>query len=109
MGKWEILNMTRIPDSGYVVEIVTQYQIIDEEYEIESHEILFTQFQIKDDAGFIPFDDLTSEIVLNWLFDDIGETQKQIIENKVETDILEQKEEIINPKILNGFPKNWKI
>lgn len=104
---WEILNMTRIPDSGYVVEIVTRYQIIDEEYEIESHQILLTKYEIKDDAGFIPFDDLTSEIVLNWVFDDIGETQKQIIENKVETDILEQKDEIINPKILNGFPKNW--
>lgn len=109
MGNWEILNMTRIPDSGYVVEIVTRYQIIDEEHEIESHQILLTKYEIKDDAGFIPFDDLTSEIVLNWVFDDIGETQKQIIENKVETDILEQKDEIINPKILNGFPKNWKM
>jgi hypothetical protein len=109
MGKWEILNMTRIPDSGYVVEIVTRYQIIDEEYEIESHQILLTKYEIKDDAGFIPFDDLTSEIVLNWVFDDIGETQKQIIENRIETDILEQKDEIINPKILNGFPENWKM
>ncbi len=107
MDNWEILNLTRVPQSGYVFEIVTRYQIVDQELQIEAHQILLTTYKIKEGSEFIPFEDLTPEIVLQWVFDDVGEDQKQIIENKVEVDYLEQKDSILNPKSLNGFPNDW--
>jgi hypothetical protein len=51
-------------------------------------------------ADFIPYDDLTPEIVKKWVVDALGQTQVKEIEKQLMIDIENQK----RPKVLNGVP-----
>ena len=54
-----------------------------------------------DEPGFIPYDQLTQQIVLGWVFDGLG-TQKAEIEATLTAKVEKQ----LNPTTANGVPWN---
>jgi len=61
-----------------------------------------TQFNSADQEGpFIPYDQLTEQIVIGWVFDGLG-TQKAEIEATLTAKVEKQ----INPTTANGVPWN---
>jgi hypothetical protein len=55
-----------------------------------------------DTGSFVPFNQLTNEIIMGWVFGQIGESGKDIIDNYV----TEQVQQMINPTIVN-LPLPW--
>jgi len=55
-----------------------------------------------DSGSFVPFNQLTNEIVMGWVFGEIG-NQKDAIDNYV----TEQVQQMINPTIVN-LPLPWQ-
>lgn len=46
------------------------------------------ELEVQQNQTFIPFDDVTNEIALGWVFDKLG-TEKQVIEDKLDNLIVQ--------------------
>lgn len=94
-----IVNMKRTPNEEMIFEIT---YIINFSYMGHSSRHVGTINLTKNEASFIPFENLTEEIVLEWVvdsiedLDEITERHKKYIEEKVHSDN--------NPTFLNGTP-----
>jgi hypothetical protein len=56
-----------------------------------------------DSGSFVPYNQLTNPIIMSWVFGQIGESGKDIIDNYV----TEQVQQMINPTIVN-LPLPWE-
>ena len=56
-----------------------------------------------DTGSFVPYNQLTNEIIMGWVFGQIGDSGKDIIDNYV----TEQVQQMINPTIVN-LPLPWQ-
>ena len=89
--KWKIINLKNKTDNGFVVEAEWEATIFNENkfFTIRN----FSKWDI--DTPIIPFENLTEEIVLNWVFNKVN---KQEIENK----LIEKINEIENLTIVKS-------
>jgi hypothetical protein len=99
---WTIHQLERKADNGFVVKVHWRYSMtdtnaLDVDYYADTYSVLsYTQFE----ETFIPFEDLTKEIVVEWVKETLGEEQLHTIEDS----LIEQIESQKNPPIFVGLP-----
>lgn len=93
---WQIDNMTRISADGFVVSVL--YSVVATEGQFTASTFGTTGYE-QTAGSFIPYDQLTEDIVLQWVYESVG---KQKIEDYLQT----QLDVKINPVVQNGLP--WK-
>lgn len=101
---WKIAGMKRIVATGLVVDVTYIFNA-EESNVLDRHVGSMTFSGSTDEPGFVPYEDLTEEIVLGWVFDSLG-SQKTVIETevtgRVEARIIEQQ----NNPYSQGVPWN---
>jgi hypothetical protein len=99
----KIIEMKRTPQDGGVFEVV--WMIEGTKSEEHTRRIEVCEFEVNSKSKkFVPFEELTEEIVLNWV-------QTQLTEQKISELITEMESEIDekiyaqqNPEFLQGTP-----
>ena len=93
MIKWNIEDLDRKSNNGYVTTIHWS-AILQEEDKIVFN---YGAVSFEDGEPIIPFENLTKEIVLNWLFEKINK-------QKIETELTEKLRLLKNPINKSGLP-----
>jgi len=93
MMKWNIENLDRKSNNGYVTTIHWR-AILQEDHKVVSN---YGSVSFKDGEPIILFENLTKEILLNWLFEKIN---KQEIESR----LIKELEQLKNPISKSGLP-----
>ena len=95
---WKIYDMYRKSEDGFVIQIFGGCEA-SQEYVYKN---IFS-FEFTEEAGsqFIPYDDLTEEIVLSWVFDRLD---KESYEAETIVKYDEMIQELNNPPIVEGKP-----
>lgn len=101
MLNWKIEQAERDPVTGFVKVVHYSIAMIDENLKAEAQGSIKFQGDPSQD-GFIPYDQLTQEEVLNWVQTYLGPQKILSIEQK----FLKQFEQYKNPNVENGLP--WK-
>jgi hypothetical protein len=102
---WKIENIKRIPSNGLVIEVT--YVITFNNQKLESREIGICKLTgSPQDPNFIPFEQLTEEIVINWVKNDLGPEKINSMISKNEVRLQEMINKLNNPEFLIGLP--WK-
>ena len=93
MIKWNIENLERKSNNGYVTTI--HWRAILQ----EDDKVVFNYGAVSFSEGepIIPYENLTKEIVLNWLFEKINK-------QKTETELTEKLQILKNPISKSGLP-----
>lgn len=101
---WKIAGMKRIDTTGLVVEVT--YIFNAQEDNVLDRKVGSMTFSgSTSDPNFVPFDELTEEIVLGWVYNKLG-AEKTTIENKVIERIQQKITEIQNNPYKQGLPWN---
>lgn len=94
-----IIDMKRDPDNGGVFEVL--YEISGTKQGLGSRRVKVLQFTVDTGASdFIPFEDLTEEIVLGWARSQLGSDGIAEITTAMEAEINQR----LNPSFLSGKP-----
>jgi hypothetical protein len=99
----KIANLKRKPTSGLVFEI-TYIMNFELEGETDRKVGMITFEGDETDPNFIPFEELTEEIVLGWVTETLGEEEITKIETEFKTRLKERIEKKSNPEFLIGTP-----
>lgn len=102
---WKIANAKRKTASGLIIEVI---YIINFELEEESdRHVGIAQFE-RDPAapGFVPFEQLTEPVIIDWVKAQLGDEKINAIVTEVETRLQERINEKNNPAFLEGVPWN---
>ena len=101
----KIANLKRKPTTGLVFEVT---YIMNFELESETdRKVGMIEFEGDEtDPNFVPFEDLTEEIVLGWVTSTLGEEQITAIETEFETRLQERIDKKASPEFLTGTPWN---
>jgi hypothetical protein len=102
---WKIAQLKRKPSSGLVIE-VTYIMNFELESETDRHVGSVTLEGDETSETFIPFEELTEAIVLEWVKTTVGEEKITEIETNAETRLQERIDKKTNPEFLVGTP--WK-
>lgn len=102
---WKIADLKRKTDSGLVFEVV---YIINFELDDESdRHVGIEKFEGNpSDPSFVPFENLTEEIVLQWIKEKLGQEEINKISSEIETRLQDRIFKKNNPEFLNGLPWN---
>ena len=91
---WQVVNMDRKSADGFVVTVHYTVNAVDGEYTASTYGTVgYTQ----EEGNFIPFADLTPEIVIGWVKDSLGQAT---VEEALAAQIEAQK----NPVSESGLP-----
>lgn len=102
MANWKILDMNHRTSDGYVVEVISACEKVDGQ--AYARRVFTNEFEGTPGSGYIPFDDLTEEVVLEWVKEAIGPEEVNKIELSVDAQAAAQKEAIENPPVKDGLP-----
>lgn len=97
--QWNIVNMQRVLNDGFVIVADWTCTAMDQgqsAYTYGAQTFLYDPAQ----PGFVPYDQLTSDIVVGWVQAAMGPTQVAEIEANVTT----QLNALLNPQTANGLP-----
>ena len=96
MITWQIQNMIRTSDTGYVVEVA--WGCTAQQDSASAFHGGVTRYENNPDAdGFIPYDQLTEETVLGWVWADVDK-------DEIESTLNAKVEKQLNPTTENGLP-----
>jgi hypothetical protein len=93
---WQVQNMTRDLSNGFVINVAwgcTASQ--DSASAFYGGTTVYTQ----ESESFIPYEQLTEEIVLGWVFTALGDQKAEI-----EANLTAKVEKQLNPTTANGMP-----
>jgi hypothetical protein len=93
MIKWNIENLDRKSNNGYVTTIHWR-AILQEDTKGVSN---YGAFSFKDGEPTIPYENLTKETILSWLFNNIDKEE-------IENNLIKQLEQLKNPISKSGLP-----
>ena len=99
---WAVNNMTRVVDDGFVVVVDWSCTASATGVQGAFYGGQSTYVNNPSEPGFIPYDQLTQEIVLGWVYTDLGD-QKAVIEATLTAKVEAQ----LNPVTANGVP--WTV
>jgi hypothetical protein len=99
---WNIVQLERHTSDGLV--ITAHWEAIKESEGKQARVYGSIGLPIKDpsDPSFIPFDELTEEVVLSWVHAALGDEQVEAYEANLDAQLAA----LINPPILTGMPWN---
>jgi hypothetical protein len=107
---WAVNNMTRVLDDGFVIKVDWSCTAGAVDSQTPPQPIIIqgafyggqTMYENNpSEPGFIPYDQLTQEIVLGWVYAGLGD-QKAVIEATLTAKVEKQ----LNPTTANGVPWN---
>jgi hypothetical protein len=103
-ANWIIEHLERKVDDGFVVKVHWRYLVNDEDVEGRNYtaNIYGVVNYTQNDENYIPFEELTEEIVVGWVEETLGEDKLDEIVKILEQTIQNQK----NPPTLGGIP--WR-
>lgn len=100
---WKIAQLKRNPSTDLVIEVTYIINFLHEEVSDRKVGVV-TLTGDPADPAFIPYEELTEEIVINWVKDDLG---AEAI-SEIEAEFLAKLEEVLekknNPEFLMGTP-----
>jgi len=101
---WTIHQLERKSDDGFVVNVHWRHSMTDKDesgksYYADTYSIA-SYTQDPEAESYVPYEDLTEEIVVGWVKTSLGEERIAEIEKSLADQIAEQK----NPPILTGLP-----
>jgi hypothetical protein len=98
---WKIADMERVPEGNGVIRVHWRAEAREDSYydSVYGDVSLTPDYQ---DENFIPYAELTEEIVIGWVKDALGAEKVQEYENLLAAQIERQK----NPPVLPGVPWN---
>ncbi len=100
---WQITGVTRRSDNGFVTNIDCVYAKTNKRH-IEKIRYVVTYAFDSIKEGFIPFEELTEDILLEWSFTHMGEWKEEAEKttNKRHSDYLKRKIKLVEH--INGLP-----
>jgi hypothetical protein len=101
---WVIANMKRIEATGVVVDVTYIFNA-EEEGILDRYVGSMTFSGNPSDPGFIPYEDLTQDDVLTWVFNDLGD-RKAVIEADVTGRVQTKVDQKNNNPYSQGVPWN---
>ena len=102
MATWQITNLDRKTDDGFV--LVAHWQCVDTDGNYSGRVYNTQAFEFNpDESGLIPYDDLTEAEVIGWVQAALGDEGVAATEAAVAAQIEAQK----NPPISTGLP--WSV
>mgnify|MGYP001057527911 FL=1 len=99
---WKVLNMEHKTSDGFVIEVTSTYE--KEDGPGYASEIFLNEFEEVVGPEFIPYEDLTEEIVLGWVKEALGADKVAEVELTVNQLAATKKQEIENPTVESGTP-----
>ena len=101
---WKIAGMKRIDSTGLVVDVT--YIFNAEEGNVLDRKVGSMTFSgSTNEPGFVPYEDLTEEIVLGWVYNGLG-SEKTTIENEVTERVQDRIDAQQNNPYKQGVPWN---
>jgi hypothetical protein len=101
---WKIAGMKRIDSTGLVVGVT--YIFNAEEGNVLDRKVGSMTFSgSTNEPGFVPYEDLTEEIVLGWVYNELG-SEKTTIENEVTERVQDRIDAQQNNPYKQGVPWN---
>jgi len=92
---WSVVNMNRLTSDNFVVTVHFSVTATDGDYSANTYgTISYTQ---KPDESFVPYEELTQEIVVGWCQESLG---KDTVEESLATQI----DALKNPTQVSGTP-----
>lgn len=95
----EITQLDRSLPNEVVVTVHWQASLTEDEITVDSYGSVNLELKDPADPSFVPFENLTKEIVTGWINDKIGQEISDSLGRKLE--------EVKHPKIVSGLP--WKV
>ena len=102
MANWKVLEMNHQESDGYVVEVTTVCEKKDGPG--YARKVFISEYEGVPGTGYIPYEDLTEEVVLSWVKDDLGAGVVLQTETNIDAAALANKEAILNPPVKSGTP-----
>jgi len=99
---WAITNMTRVLSDGYVIKVSWTCAASAPNVQGALDGGNETYNNNPDQQGFIPYDQLTQDIVLGWVWASMGDDKKTALEAKLTAKVNAQ----LNPATASGLPWN---
>jgi hypothetical protein len=96
---WAVNNMTRVVDDGFVVVVDWSCTASATGVNGAFYGGQTTYTNDPAEPGFIPYDQLTQEIVLGWVYTGLGDQKAEI-----EATLTAKVEKQLNPTTANGVP-----
>ena len=93
MIKWNIENLDRKSNNGYVTTIYWRAVLQEDDKGVYNYGTV----SFKDGEPIIPYENLTKETILGWLFNNINKEE-------IETKLIKELEQLKNPVIKSGLP-----
>lgn len=102
MANWIVLEMQRRTSDGFVVEVISACEKTDAPG--YARKTFYQEFEKVVGPGFIPYEELTQDVVIGWVKDKLGADVVLETESTVDAEALANKEYIENPPIKEGLP-----
>lgn len=102
MANWKVLEMNHRVSDGYVVEVTTVCEKTDSPG--YAREVFISEYKGVPGTDYIPYEDLTEEVVLGWVKDDLGAIVVLQTETNIDAAALANKEAIVNAPLKSGIP-----
>lgn len=99
---WKINNMQHKTSDGFVIEVSSAYEKQDGPG--YASELFLNEFEEVAGPEFVPYEDLTEDIVIGWVKDSLGAEEVLAIQNRVGALAATKKEYIENPPVESGKP-----
>ena len=94
---WAVQNMTRTTDTGFVINVAWGCQASAEGCGGAFYGGTTTYENNPGEPGFIPYDQLTEEMVLGWVWASVDKAE-------IEANLTAKVEKQLNPTTANGLP-----
>lgn len=99
---WKVLDMEHKTSDGFVIEVSSCYEVQDGSG--YARKVFKQEFEETAGPEFIPYEDLTEEIVIGWVKDELGPEVVSETESVVAAEALANKQEIESPVVESGKP-----
>jgi len=100
-SNWTIHALERQAQDGFVLNVHWRLSMQDGEYYADTYGVI-SYTQDPEASDFVPFEQLTKEIVVGWVQDYFGEEKLNEMQESLINNINNQK----NPPIILGLPWN---
>jgi len=100
---WQIAQLKRIPATGLVIE-VTYIMNFTLESVSDRKVGSITLSGSTDEPGFVPYEELTEQIVLGWVQNELGQQYISDVQSEMQTRLQEKLNKKNNPPFLTGKP-----
>jgi len=102
MANWIVLDMNHRTSDGYVIEVTSACEKTDAPG--YARKVFSNEFEGTPGTGYIPYENLTEEVVLGWVKDSLEPEVVSQTETSVDAQALANKQAIENPPVESGKP-----